>query len=41
MVGTDGFSMHLDMELIRNYDKEQVIKTLEDAAERLKDKVII
>lgn len=40
-VSTDGFSMHLDMELIRNYDKEEVIKTLEDAAERLKDKVII
>lgn len=40
-VSTDGFSMHLDMELVRNYDKEKVIRTLEDAADRLKDKVII
>lgn len=40
-VSTDGFAMHLDMELIRNYDKDKVIRTLEDAAERLKDKVII
>src|SRR5690606_10189440 len=37
-VSTDGFAMHMDMELIRNYDKEKVIRTLQDAAERLKDK---
>lgn len=38
---TEGFSMHLDMERIRNYDKERVMKYLLDAAERLKDKVIM
>ncbi|MGQ9426124.1 adenylate/guanylate cyclase domain-containing protein [Gilvimarinus sp. F26214L] len=38
---TDGFSMHLDMERIRNYDKEKVIRCLQDAAERLKDKIIV
>lgn len=36
----DGFSMHLDMERIRNYDKEKVIRCLQQAAEILKDKVI-
>lgn len=37
----EGFSMYLDMDKIRNYDKEKVIASLEKAAERLKDKVII
>ena len=37
----DGFSMHLDMEKVRNYDKERVIRSLLEAAERLKDKVIL
>ncbi len=38
---TDGFSMHLDLEKVRNYDKEKVIRSLLEAAERLKDKVIL
>lgn len=38
---TDGFSMHLDLEKVRNYDKERVIRSLLEAAERLKDKVIL
>lgn len=38
---TNGFSMHLDLEQIKNYDKERVIKALVEAAERLKDKVIV
>jgi adenylate cyclase len=38
---TEGFSMHLDMERIRNYDKERVIRSLLEAAARLKDKVIM
>lgn len=37
----EGFSMYLDMDKIRNYDKEKVIESLEKAAERLRDKVII
>jgi len=37
---TKGFSMHLDMEQIRNYDKERVIRSLIEAAERLQEKVI-
>ncbi len=38
---TEGFSMHLDLEKVRNYDKERVLQALQEAAERLKDKVII
>lgn len=38
---TEGFSMYLDLEKVRNYDKQKVIESLEKAAERLKDKVII
>jgi adenylate cyclase len=38
---TEGFSMYLDMEKIRNYDKEKVIESLEKAAEKLRDKVIV
>ena len=37
---TAGFSMHLDLDKIRNYDKNKVITFLEHAAEQLKDKVI-
>ena len=35
---TDGFSIHLDMEKIKNYDREKVISSLETAAQKLKDK---
>lgn len=38
---TEGFSMHLDMEKVRNYDKDRVIRSLLEAAEKLKDKVIL
>lgn len=37
---TEGFSMHLDLEKIRNYDKERVIEYLDNAVEKLKDKII-
>ncbi|MES2674055.1 MAG: adenylate/guanylate cyclase domain-containing protein [Pseudomonadota bacterium] len=37
----EGFSMYLDLDKIRNYDKEKVIDSLEKAAERLRDKVIV
>ncbi len=37
----EGFSMYLDMDKVRNYDKQKVIETLEKAASRLKDKVIV
>ena len=37
---TEGFAMHMDLEKIRNYDKERVIRFLQDAAEKLNDKVI-
>jgi adenylate cyclase len=37
---TDGFSMHLDLEKIRNYDKERVLEVLQKAADRLRDKNI-
>jgi hypothetical protein len=33
--------MYLDTSGIRNYDKDQIIQSLEQAARRLKDKVII
>ncbi len=35
-----GFSMHLDLEKVKNYDKERVVETLEQAASKLRDKVI-
>jgi adenylate cyclase len=38
---TEGYSMHLDIDKIRNYDKEKVIESLEKAAKRLRDKVIV
>ena len=37
---TAGFSMHMDLEKIRNYDKDRVMDTLNKALERLKNKVI-
>jgi len=35
-----GFSMHLDLEKVKNYDKRKVIDALELAADKLRDKVI-
>ena len=35
----DGFSMHLDAEKIRNYDRERTIKYLTDAVKALKEKL--
>lgn len=37
----EGFSMYLDLEKVRNYDKQKVIEALEVAAEKLRDKVIM
>ena len=37
----EGFSMYLDMDKVRNYDKQKVIESLEKAAARLRDKVIV
>lgn len=37
---TDGFSMHLDLEKIRNYEKDRVLETLQKAADRLREKII-
>ncbi|MFD1218102.1 MULTISPECIES: adenylate/guanylate cyclase domain-containing protein [Microbulbifer] len=36
-----GFAMHLDLDKIRNYDKEKVLQSLQKAAASLKSKVII
>lgn len=36
-----GFSMYLDTNDIKSYDKERVIKALKEAAERLRDKIIV
>ncbi|MBX2808597.1 MAG: adenylate/guanylate cyclase domain-containing protein [Cellvibrionaceae bacterium] len=36
-----GFSMHLDLEKIKNYDKEKVIESLENATKKLKGKHIV
>lgn len=36
-----GFSMYLDTNNIQNYDKERVIVALKEAAERLRDKIIM
>src|SRR5690554_2468893 len=38
---TEGFAMHLDLEQVKNYDKEHVINALLKAAQKLKDKVIV
>lgn len=37
----DGFSMYVDIDKIRNYDKDRVIEALESAAKRVKDKLIV
>jgi len=34
----NGFSMHMDLSSVRNYDRERVIKSLQDAADALKEK---
>lgn len=36
----DGFSMYLDLDKVKNYDKDRVLKALLTAATRLKNKVI-
>lgn len=36
----EGFSMHLDLEKIRNFDKDKIVEHLELTAEKLKDKLI-
>lgn len=36
----DGFAMYLDMEKIRNYDKDDVLQALAEVSERLRDKII-
>jgi hypothetical protein len=36
----DGFSMYLDLDKVKNYDQERLIKALLTAAQRLKNKVI-
>lgn len=38
---TEGFSMYLDIDKIRNYDKDKVVATLEAAAKRVKEKLIV
>ncbi|GAA5525997.1 hypothetical protein Maes01_02582 [Microbulbifer aestuariivivens] len=35
-----GFSMHVDLEKIRNYDREKVLRSLEKAVDRVKRKVM-
>lgn len=37
----EGFSMYLDLEKVRNYDKENVLSALSKAAEKLRDKIIV
>lgn len=36
-----GFSMYLDTNNVQNYDKERVIQVLQQAVEKLKDKIIL
>ena len=36
-----GFSMYLDTNGIQNFDKDRVVEALQQAAEKLKDKVIL
>ena len=35
---TEGFNMYLDLEKVRNYDKDKVLESLENAAGKLRDK---
>lgn len=37
---TTGFSMHIDLEKIRNYEKERVLEVLQKASDRLREKII-
>jgi len=37
---SEGFSMHLDLNKVRNYDKERMIESLELVVERLRDKIM-
>lgn len=36
----DGFSMHLDLEKVKNYEKDRVLAALERTAKSLKDKIL-
>ncbi len=37
----DGFSLFVDIDKIRNYDKDKVVESLEEAAKRIRDKLIV
>lgn len=37
----DGFAMLMDINKVKNYDKDRIVKALETAAQRLKDKRIV
>ena len=37
----DGFSMFVDIDKIRNYDKDKVVASLEEAAKRIREKLIV
>ncbi len=37
----DGFTMFVDIDKIRNYDKDKVVESLEEAAKRIRDKLIV
>ncbi len=37
---TEGFSMHLDLDKIRNYDKERIVESLKLIVDRVKNKIV-
>lgn len=37
----DGFTLFVDIDKIRNYDKDMVVEALEEAAKRIRDKLIV
>jgi len=37
----DGFTMFVDIDKIRNYDKDSVVEALEEAAKRIREKLIV
>ena len=37
----DGFTLFVDIDKIRNYDKDSVVEALEEAAKRIRDKLIV
>lgn len=37
----DGFSLFVDIDKIRNYDKDKVVESLEEAAKRIREKLIV